>query len=153
MEEFRLLGGCGLYCGACSHYRAFMPDSRHLLERVTADDPDFEECHGCRSDFLTDYCSKCSIRQCTSERGIAHCGLCPEYPCSLLKSFQHDGRVHHIVVLDSIENLKTRGPVQWLDEQNQRWECRCGQKFSWYEESCNRCGSPLPSYGFRHSAE
>lgn len=151
MREYQLLGVCGLYCGACDHYRAFLPESKHLLERVMADDGAFEVCHGCRSDTLTTSCSRCAIRACAGERGVLHCGLCREYPCEQLKSFQHDGRIHHIVVLDNIENLKNRGPDQWLAEQDRRWECRCGGKFSWYEENCARCGAPLASYGFHRT--
>ena len=130
MKEFQLLGACGLYCGACDHYRAFLPESRYLLEHMIADDRDFEECHGCRSDILTTSCSMCSIKKCAGERGILHCGLCPEYPCGQLKSFQHDGKIHHIVVLDNIENLKNRGSETWLAEQSRRWECKCGSQFS-----------------------
>ena len=152
MKEFQLLGACGLYCGACDHYRAFLPESKYLLEYIIAKDQKFEKCQGCRSDILTTPCSKCPIRKCASERGVLHCGLCLEYPCEQLKSFQHDGKIHHIVILDNIENLKKREPELWLAEQSQRWECKCGNKFSWYEENCNCCGSPLPSYGFHRTA-
>jgi hypothetical protein len=50
-------------------------------------------------------------------------------------------------VLVNLEDLKTKGSDRWLAEQAQRWTCKCGAGFSWYEVLCHRCGAPLPSYG------
>ena len=148
MEERQLLGVCGLYCGACDHYRAFLPDGRHLLEEAHRQGRELEMCQGCRSTILTKSCAQCTLKSCAEEKGVLHCGLCADYPCNQLKAFQHDGRLHHLVVLDNLEHLKLMEPDQWLAEQSRRWECRCGSHFSWYEEHCHNCGSSLASYGF-----
>jgi hypothetical protein len=124
-----------------------LPDGRHLYRKRPAQERELEECHGCRSDKLTTSCTGCAIRECAAKRGVLHCGLCVEFPCHQLKAFQHDGRIHHIVVLDNLESLRRHGPMQWLSEQEQRWRCKCGQPFSWYEERCSQCGSSLTSYG------
>lgn len=148
MEKRELLGVCGLYCGACDHYRASMSDSVHLLEEARRHGQELEKCQGCRSTLLTESCLKCTLRDCAEDKGVLHCGLCSKYPCNQLKEFQHDGRLHHLPILDNLENLKNREPEQWLAEQAQRWKCQCGNHFSWYEEHCHHCDTPLASYGF-----
>lgn len=153
MVESHLLGACGLYCGACNHYRASFPEGEHLLDEAKHQGKPAAgfTCKGCRSDALYIHpgCAHCTIRACTDHRGIPHCGLCPESPCERLEAFRDDGHVHHLDILTLLEELRKQGPGRWLAEQEKRWQCRCGASFSWYEESCHRCGAPLGSYGRR----
>ncbi|MBN1312890.1 MAG: DUF3795 domain-containing protein [Anaerolineae bacterium] len=146
-----LLAACGLYCGACYHYRASFPEGQHLLEEARRQGRKLEgfTCRGCRSDVLYIHpgCAQCQIRDCTDSRGILHCGLCTEFPCEQLIAFQNDGHVHHLDILMQLEELKEKGPERWLAEQEQRWRCQCGASFSWYETTCHRCGASLNSYG------
>ena len=146
MEEYTLLGACGLYCGSCSHYKVSQPEGRSFLNKKRAEDPLFEECHGCRSNYRTEYCNKCTIRICAERREVVHCGLCTDYPCRQIKEFQFDGKIHHIIIIDNLEHLKRNDPEQWLLEQEDRWKCKCGMKYSWYEDNCLQCGSRLSSY-------
>jgi predicted amidophosphoribosyltransferase len=146
-----VVGVCGLYCGACYHYRASYPEGRHLLEEAVrrGRDPEGFTCQGCRSDVLYIHpgCARCEIRACAEGRGVQHCGLCAAFPCQRIEAFQGDGRVHHRDVLAQLERLRTQGVDAWLTEQAQRWTCACGAHFSWYEASCSNCGAPLESYG------
>jgi len=146
-----LLGACGLYCGACYHYRASFPEGKHLLEEALRRGRGLEgyTCRGCRSDTLYAHpgCSRCGIRECAESKGIIHCGTCPEFPCDRLEAFQGDGRIHHRDVLGNLKDLKTCGAARWLAAQHARWRCACGAQFGWYEESCRRCGAPVASYG------
>jgi hypothetical protein len=149
--NFALLGVCGLYCGACYHYRAASPEGKHLLALAVQQgrsEDDFT-CGGCRSDklYIHPGCSECAFRACTDEKGLLHCGLCVDYPCGRLKAFQADGRPHHADIFDNIEDLIASGHERWLAKQERRWTCRCGAKFSWYEERCHACEGPLNSYG------
>jgi hypothetical protein len=152
MSEFRsLLGVCGLYCGACYHYRASFPEAAHLLEEAArrGRPPEGYTCRGCRSDRLYVHpgCARCQIRACADARGLLHCGLCPEFPCDRIRAFQSDGRLHHRPILGQLQELKAQGPERWLAGQVGRWTCTCGTPFSWYEEFCRRCGAPLDSFG------
>jgi hypothetical protein len=152
MTEFgKLLGACGLYCGACYHYRAAQPDSRHLLAEAARRGRPLQgfACQGCRSQdrYVHPGCAECEIRACAQGREALHCGLCPEFPCQQLLAFQSDGRLHHRHVLVHLERLAVQGIEAWLAEQAQRWTCRCGAAFSWYEEVCHHCGASLDSYG------
>jgi predicted amidophosphoribosyltransferase len=146
-----LLGVCGLYCGACYHYRASLPEGRYLLEEAARQGRPLEgyTCQGCRSDILYIHsgCAQCRIRACADAKGLVHCGLCAEFPCDLIRAFQNDGRIHHRDVLDNLKELGARGTDRWLAEQARRWTCSCGAGFSWYEVFCHDCGAPLPSYG------
>jgi hypothetical protein len=147
MDEQRLLvGACGLYCGACPAYLASLPDGKHLLEKANLKKGDEESyiCKGCHSNHLG--CSKCKIRVCVEEKEIAHCGLCLEFPCNRMSAFQSDGVAHHRDVFDNLEDLKTKGSDKWLEEQKQRWRCKCGNVFSWYEKVCSKCNASLSSY-------
>ena len=147
----KLLGVCGLYCGACYHYRASFPEGKHLLTEAARQGktlPGFT-CQGCRADhrYLHSGCVHCQIRACADEHQVPHCGLCSEFPCNKITAFQNDGRVHHLDVLTQLEDLKEKGIDRWLAEQEQRWTCSCGTPFSWYEEHCQHCGTVVDSYG------
>lgn len=152
MEDPRMLiGVCGLYCGACYHHCAASQNGRHLLAEASRQGRDLQGfiCAGCRSNTLYVHpgCSKCEIRVCADARGVEHCGQCANSPCSMLSSFQQNGRPHHLDVLTNLKSLTGRGPDAWLTEQQTRWTCQCGARFSWYETSCHACGAPLSSYG------
>ena len=53
-DSLKLPGVCGLYCGACYHYRASFSDGRHLLKTAACQGRKIEgfTCNGCRSDKL-----------------------------------------------------------------------------------------------------
>lgn len=146
-----LLAACGLYCGACYHYRATQPDGSHLLDRAAAEGRDLTgfTCQGCRSNALYIHpgCAQCAIRDCADERGIAHCGECVEWPCDRLWTFQNDGRIHHLDVMDNLLDLQALGVAAWLACQAQRWTCSCGSAYSWYDPTCPSCGARVASYG------
>lgn len=153
MAEFEqvLLAVCGLFCGACYHYRALSYSPERLSALTTRRRRSSEGflCHGCRSDVLSIHpgCTHCVLRACADSRGILHCGLCPEFPCARLEAFRDDGRLHHRDVVQQLEILRQQGAEVWLAEQVQRWQCACGEPFSWYDENCYVCGAPLASYG------
>jgi hypothetical protein len=150
-DNLVLLTACGLYCGACYHYRAsFYNDERLRVEAARRKrDPGGFTCRGCRSDVLYIHpgCAECEIRACADRRGLPHCGLCGDFPCGQLWAFKNDGRLHHEDILIELLNLRQKGPEVWLETQAERWTCPCGESYSWYEETCHRCEEPLPSYG------
>jgi predicted amidophosphoribosyltransferase len=146
-----VLAACGLYCGACYHYRASFYEAERLQEEAAhrGQKPEGFTCQGCRSDvlYIHPFCARCDIRACADNKGIQHCGLCDEFPCERLWAFQGDGRLHHEDILIELVNLRHKIPEAWLAEQEQIWKCACGESFSWYQETCHKCGAPLASYG------
>ena len=151
MNDDELVGVCGLYCGACPHYRASFPEGKHILEQAAKDERTLEgfTCLGCRADTLYVHpgCSQCEFRACAEERDVLHCGLCPDYPCGKLEDFQGDGRPHHGDIFDNIRELNEVGAEEWLVRLEERWRCGGGAAFSWYELKCESCGEKLDSYG------
>lgn len=149
-KSYDLLGACGLYCGACYHYRSSYPESRHLIDQAYEQGRDTTgwTCSGCRSDklYIHKGCSECAIRDCAESKGLNHCGECSDFPCSRLANFQHDGRPHHVDVVKNAEQMNEMGHEAWLEGQEIRWRCSCGQPYSWYEGKCAVCGSKLNAY-------
>jgi hypothetical protein len=146
-----LLAACGLYCGACYHYRAGLPGGQHLLDEAARQGrlQSGYTCQGCRSGvlYLHPGCARCQLRACADGRDLDHCDQCPEFPCEQLMAFQGDGRLHHRDVVRNLAALSTSGAEAWLAGQARRWTCDCGSGFSWYEVTCANCGAPLASYG------
>lgn len=152
MDDFTLIGVCGLYCGACPHYRASFDEGKHLLEKARREGRKIEgyACKGCRSDtlYVNSSCKDCEIRACAGDRGILHCGLCERFPCSRLVEFRDDGHIHHLDIMEKLEDVKTKGPERWLKEKEKQWRCpECGGAYSWYETACFECGTELDAYG------
>jgi hypothetical protein len=148
----RLLAACGLYCGACYHYRASRPGGDHLLTDEARGGRPLAGylCGGCRSEkhYIHPGCRDCEIRACADARGLRHCGACEQLPCEQLRAFQYNGRKHHLDVEANLQAVERRGAEGWLVIQALQWQCpSCDAPFSWYEITCHACGAPLPSYG------
>jgi hypothetical protein len=92
------------------------------------------------------------MRLCTKEKGIDYCGLCSEYPCETYKEFydggyKWDGAKHRRDIMKNTEMLAAEGIKKWFAVQIEKWKCKCGQPFTFYEEKCSICGEKLNSYG------
>jgi len=65
------IGMCGAYCGTCD-WRAKTG------------------CQGCQHHKGEMFYGTCRVAVCCSERGLLHCGLCPDLPCApLQEAFSH----------------------------------------------------------------
>lgn len=99
-------------------------------------DSPLQFCPGCK---LDNECGNCNIRNCAKSKELEHCGLCKEFPCNKIIDFNNDGIPHHGETLVNLNQLKSIGIEQWLNEQNKKWTCKCGGKFSWYYKECQHC--------------
>ena len=93
----RYAGVCGEYCVTCK--------------------PAGEEtCRGCAYQLGRGAGGDCALFQCAIvERGIEHCGLCFDFPCSIFRSHAAPA-----VVERRIRSLRRRAEVgtdRWLEEQ------------------------------------
>ena len=146
-----LLAACGLYCGACYHYRAGFDEGQHLLADEARGGRPLRgyTCRGCWSGHHYRHvdCQMCAIRACAEARGVPHCGFCEHFPCDRLRAFQSNGRKHHVPVIDDLRSALASGADGWLARQADRWSCpACGVPFSWYEATCANCGTILTSH-------
>jgi len=154
MEGEHLGAVCGLYCGACSLYRARRDNNRERLEELVKTlterwkvKPEDIDCDGCLSGGrLIPYCRDCKIRLCAADKpGVTRCSDCPDFPCSLITNFNNDGVRHHAEVLENIRRQQKTGVDEWLQDEYERWRCQfCGVSLDWYARSCHRCGTSQP---------
>jgi hypothetical protein len=93
------ISACGVVCSQCGAFVAAKKADPALQVRV-ADTwnkiyklevkPESVSCGGCLNvdavPFAT--CKDCFVRECVLSKGIAHCGLCDQYPCAELERVQ-----------------------------------------------------------------
>ena len=93
-KNYSLIGACGVYCGSCSHYKAFLNENKESTKishetyfdwKEKIDLNNIEVCKGCHSDELTKHCSECKIRLCAKNKNVHNCSSCNNFPCSLIK--------------------------------------------------------------------
>lgn len=138
-----LLGICGVYCGACTTYRAYN-DNDHALVKWAVKmgmPPDEIYCKGCLSDLVNEWCANCDFRKCAKERRITYCFECGDFPCKKSVNFSKT-RPHRALGLKNLKQLKEIGIKEWLKQEEKRWSCSsCGKKLHWYSEKCPDCGA------------
>jgi hypothetical protein len=97
MNKYEKLSLCGLYCGNCTNYKKNY------------------NCMGCRNE--KELVNDCPTRACCIDRGLLHCGLCEDFPCSVLYDFYNDGTKLHELAYKNMLKIKEIGLDQWLIEQ------------------------------------
>ncbi len=135
--DFVLHGYCGLYCGACP---------KMLSAKAGAGG---DTCYGCKSERPTGYCAVCGIKACARSKGHGFCNECSEYgACELMQNFLRDANwPYQRAASDNMESIRRSGLTKWLETQEQRWRCgSCGASYSWWDETCPRCGQAVASY-------
>lgn len=160
MTDFRPDSYCGLFCGACD----IMHTYRSSLEtgepaRWEQLPPRFRDhlrqadvvCRGCKTDVLFEGCKNCRVRICASGKGVEACIECPDYPCEEVQGRLDyvAGTLKHVlphtkVMFRNMDALAAQGIAGWVADQEQRWRCpQCGTPFTWYQDTCTRCGLDL----------
>ena len=88
-----MIGVCGLDCAVCEAYLATQAKDEAAKERVAEKwrkeynapkiDAAYVTCEGCLAESarLGGHCLECEQRARAVGRGLANCGLCPEYGC------------------------------------------------------------------------
>jgi len=117
-----------------------------------AKEAELEACPGCRGEAMACGADPCKIRACAREREFTHCGLCAEFPCSVLSAFANDGVPHHSETLGNLRRLREVGEAAWFTEQRARRTCACGAKLSWYLRECPKCGRDFTGSRYRRAA-
>ena len=62
---------CGLHCTGCE-----------FVENCG--------CGGCIKTNGHPFYGECSVAICCQEKGVTHCGQCPQFPCQQLKEYSED---------------------------------------------------------------
>lgn len=107
--EISLAGYCGRYCGRCSCRRE-------------------GTCTGCRSDMGSRW-GRCTVYTCCVERGLEHCGLCPDIVCDRLSSVNSVFGNSKGALTRSLKERARKGTATWMRSQRRR-----PRSFHWTEQ-------------------
>jgi hypothetical protein len=138
---------CGLYCKMCATMATYPKQARALRDSLARDHwPDFGETvfEGfdtfwkvlglfSEMDRNTQLCRggcgnpECRIRPCAIEKGVALCGLCPEYPCEKIRGFAD----HYPMILKLNDLAREIGLEAWITEMESRAARGMTFKDSW----------------------
>jgi hypothetical protein len=164
MNEIKLDGFCGLYCGACDIYRLSEKAREAGIKAKWEEMPEqfrraIKEadivCHGCKSDTLFAGCRICPIIKCAKKKRMENCGLCNKYPCFyytmmniVVRLRGLDKKLPHTAGRQpNLEFIRENGLEHFLSEQEKIWKCpQCGARLSWYLERCPSCGRGNENY-------
>jgi len=146
LAEINLIGRCGLYCGACTIYRAYKDDGDYRSRVATffKCPPEKVRCEGCQA--LTSECwgKDCEIVQCTESKGFGFCYECPEFDSrscmkfeDLAKRYIEDG----VDVRAHLDRIKSGQVDARLRESRERFRCpSCGKPLPEGRKNCYHCG-------------
>lgn len=150
MNDINLVGKCGLYCGACTIYRAER-DNRDWRDELALGfncSPEKVKCNGCGS--LTNECwgSECKIVKCVNVKGYKYCYECDEYKsdnCSKFSSLANRyAERSNVNLKDNLTKIQNGETESWLAESKERFSCKsCGKPIAAASKKCCHCNSDI----------
>ena len=147
--ENELIGKCGLYCGACTIYRAER-DNESFRKTIALKFNCLTEqvkCNGCGS--LTNECwgNECKIVKCVDLKGYKYCYECNEYLNNTCERFTNLSNRYYKSSVDLRDNLQMikNGEVEgWLEESKKKFSCKtCGNPIISGASTCHQCNSNI----------
>ena len=151
MVNENLVGKCGLYCGACTIYRAYRDGGAYLQGRAQRFKcaPEKVRCEGCMALTPDSWGYECKIVQCLRNKGFEFCYQCGEYienSCEkfgkLAQGYLKDG----VDLRANLDRIKKGQTEAWLRESEARFKCpECGKPLSVgaIVTKCYHCGTDL----------
>jgi hypothetical protein len=134
----RLIGRCGVYCGACEIHRAYKdsPALRVSLAQKHGCELSEVVCEGCQQVHARgwtghpEWGKNCKVLRCLAQHKYRFCFECPDY---MLERCQlHNEMCASYALLEedlrgNLERIKKGEARKWLAEQDKRWRCvHCG---------------------------
>lgn len=153
MVNKNLIGRCGLYCGACRIYRAYM-DSEKLREKFAKEfecSPEEIKCEGCQKldemgwDREKYWGNNCRIVKCLKKKNLNFCYECEEYEtCKKFDKFYKICLKIGIDLRDNLAIIQSGNIDEWLEQEMERWKCpECSKSISVDLKECHWCGNRL----------
>ncbi len=123
IDNRKLVGACGNYCGKCNDYISYLTRDSELQKKVAEEIklqcgmdilPDKIGCLGCWGDIHNAWSAslECKIRQCVLGKSILTCAECNDFPCKIYTE-QFD---IHSRQAKNIERIRKIGIDRWLNE-------------------------------------
>ena len=142
-----LLAPCGLYCGVCAILYADKQGNEKMKQKLAKAywcKPEQIQCDGCLSDNRYVFCEACKIRDCVTNKGIAGCHECAEWPCKLIEKFPFKLAKRFMKV--SIPVWKEKSDAEWVKWEEANWTCKsCGTLAFRGAKRCPKCKTDIPS--------
>lgn len=152
MVDRNLIGRCGLYCGACSIYRAYK-DNGEYLKRLAEHfkcPPEKVRCEGCMALTPDSWGYDCKIVQCLRDKGLEFCYECNEYQNKTCEKFEKLAKPYleedGIDMRANLERIKKGEIKEWLLESEEKYQCpACGKPLpvGRMKRVCYHCGADL----------
>jgi hypothetical protein len=147
--ERNLVGKCGLYCGACSIYRAQRDSEEWRLKIAEQFHCQSKQvrCNGCGA--LTSECwgSGCKIVVCLHAKGYQYCFECDNYQnstCDKYNDLCQDYREVNEDIRHNMEMIKNGDIEAFLSQSALKFQCpSCHQPVAAWSATCKRCGFKL----------
>ena len=151
MAAEALTGRCGLYCGACSVYRAQRDDGEYLkglAERFNCP-PEKVRCEGCGA--LTPECwgYDCGIVQCSVAKGYRFCHECGEFEDRTCDKYEKLDKGYlendNVDIRKNLETIKSGNINEWLKLSTERFRCpNCLGPLPTGATQCHNCRVKFP---------
>ena len=144
--DLGLVAVCGMYCGACPVYRAWVEQDAPRLQALAKSlhvDPGSLMCTGCRAPSAFCLTTDCEVKRCAESRELFFCGECDEFPCEKIARVETRGG-QCASIEENAARLRDVGWHAWLREQDARWRCpECRAKVGFDDPKCHACGHRL----------
>ena len=128
-----LIAPCGMDCGACSFYLAYIHDIPKRRGSIS-------HCAGCRPrDKQCAYLKgQCKL---LAKNEIDFCFECDRYPCERLRKLdQRYRRTYGVSPIENLEEIRAEGVEFFLRQQHERHGCpSCGGMISVHNRKCFAC--------------
>ncbi|MFX1598607.1 MAG: DUF3795 domain-containing protein [Promethearchaeota archaeon] len=152
MVDLSLVGRCGLYCGACTIFRAYKDKGKFLQKtaKFFKCRPEKVKCEGCQALTSDSWGINCKIVKCLDTKGFEYCYECPDYDASSCEKFERISEGYlkedNVDLRASLERIKAGDIENWLKESEKRFSCpHCGRPLSTYSRitECYHCEERL----------
>ena len=145
-----LLSPCGLYCGVCGVYLAYITNDLNLkqdllsrFQKWGANNVDDIACEGCMSNgIIFPFCQTCTIKDCICKKELKSCKECKEFPCEIIETWPSpDGKK---VMLEEIKEWYKLGTPEWVRSVEEKHKClKCGTQLYRGAQKCYTCNEPV----------
>jgi hypothetical protein len=118
-DVYALTAPCGIDCFNCELLESNLTgELRASIAARTGRPPAEVGCHGCRAHGCPLFSEPCPTRACVTDRGIAFCSQCDDFPClRLLPSPQALGPFPHNMKLYNLCRIQAVGLHRWAEEE------------------------------------
>ena len=91
------------------------------------------------------HCRNCKIQACATERGLALCVDCEDFPCVLIKRMDKSYRQrYHFSLVENAQRFQFVGGEQFMREEVEKWTCAAGGgAVSQHDRACTECGKEI----------